>query len=82
MAALNMDCYPRLKIRIFQERLTLKTFADKLGRSYSYVSNRLNAKDDLRFDTLDVFKAGKILHIPQDELLGYFSELQRINNGR
>ena len=77
MGNMDLNHYPELKIQKARYRLTDKDFAERIGRKLSYVSSRLNAKGDLRFDLKDLFSIQKLFNLSNDEILWLLSEEQR-----
>lgn len=73
----DLTTYPKLKLRKLQLGIKDEDVAGVLGKSRSYVADRLNAKQDRYFNINEMFIIGKFLMIPEDELLEYFSIEQR-----
>ena len=65
-----MRLYHRLKCKMFEQEVTQEDMAKEMGVSRTFVSRRMNGKDQWELDV--VYKVCDMLEIPYTEIYTYF----------
>lgn len=71
-----MKLFKKLQGRMFMEGITQSDLADLLGKSTTYVSNRMRGKHEWELE--DLYRIAEIAAIPSDEILTFFPRKGRM----